>query len=93
MTMGRSSKIILSIIVIHQHFRDMNTSLSFDFCCANCVQVEKLHKKINVSKSSGHDMIPPRLIKALAAAIAESIANIFNASIAQGCYPSVWKMG
>ena len=93
MTMGRSSKIILSIIVIHQHFRDMNTSLSFDFCCANCVQVEKLHKEINVSKSSGHDMIPPRLIKALAAAIAESIANIFNASIAQGCYPSVWKMG
>lgn len=28
-------------------------------------------------------MIPPRLIKALVAAIAESNANIFNASIAR----------
>ena len=67
---------------------DMNTSLSFEFCCANCVQIEKLHKEINVSKSSGHDMIPPRLIKALVAAIAESIANIFNASIAR--LPPEW---
>jgi len=38
-------------------------------------------------------MIPPPLIKASAAAIAEPIANISNASIAQGCYPNVWKMG
>lgn len=38
-------------------------------------------------------MIPPLLIKASAAAIAEPIANIFNASIPEGCYPSVWKMG
>ena len=46
----------------------------------------------SASKSSGHDMLPPRLIKASAAAIAELVANIFNASIAQGCYPSAWKM-
>ena len=58
-----------------------------------CMQVEKLLKAVDVSKSSGHDMIPSRLIKASAAAIAEPIANIFNASIAPGCYPSVWKMG
>ena len=82
-----------SIIAIHQHYRDINTPLSFDFHCTNCVQVEKLLKEVNVSKSSGHDMIPPRLIKASAAVIAEPIANIFNASIAQGCYPSVWQMG
>ena len=37
-------------------------------------------------------MIPPRLFKASAVAIAEPIANIFNVSIAQGCYPGVWKM-
>lgn len=69
------------------------TSLSFDFHCTNSVQVEKLLKEVNESRSTGHDMIPPRLIKASAAAIAEPIADIFNASVAQGCYPSVWKMG
>ena len=82
-----------SVIAIREHYRDINTPFSFDFHCTNCVQVEKLLKEVNVGKSSGHDMIPPRLIKALADAIAEPIANIFNASIAQGCYPSVWKMG
>lgn len=50
-------------------------------------------KEVNVTKLSGHDMIPSRLIKASAAAIAEQIANISNASIAQGCHPSVWKKG
>ena len=82
-----------SIIAIHEHYRDINTPLSFDFYCTNCVQVEKLLKEVNVSKSSGHDMIPPRLIKASPVAIAEPISHIFNASISQGCYPSVWKMG
>ena len=46
-----------------------------------------------MSKSSGHDMIPPRLVKASAAAIAELIATVFNTPIVQGCHPSVWKMG
>ena len=71
-----------SIIAIHQHYRDINTPLSFEFHCTNGVQVEKLLKEVNVGKSSGHDMIPPRLIKSSAALIAEPIANIFNASIA-----------
>ncbi|PFX12312.1 Flap endonuclease 1-A [Stylophora pistillata] len=82
-----------SILAIHEHYRDFNTPLSFDFHCTNSVQVEKLIKEVNVSKSSGHDMIPPRVIKASAAVIAEPIAHMFNGSIAQGCYASVWKMG
>jgi len=90
---GQDFKNHPSIIAIHQHYRDINTPLSFVFHCTNCVQVEKLLKGVNVNKSSGHNMIPPQLIKASAAVIAERIANIFNASIAQGCYPGVWKMG
>lgn len=76
-----------SIIAIHHYY----TSFSFDFCITNCVQVEALLKKVNVNKSSVPDMIPPRLFEA--AAIGEPIANIFNTSDGQGCYPSVWKMG
>ena len=33
------------------------------------------------------------LVEVSAAAIAESIANIYNASIAQDSCPSVWKVG
>lgn len=76
-----------SIIDIHHNYRDINTSLSFDFCCTNCVQVETLLEEVNVSKSSGPDMIPPRLFEA--AATGEPIANIFNTSDAEGCYLSV----
>ena len=33
------------------------------------------------------------LVEVSAAAITDPIANIFNASIAQECCPSVWKVG
>ena len=49
-----------SIIAILEHFRDINMPLSFDFHFTNYVQVEKLLKDVNASKSSGHDMLPPR---------------------------------
>ena len=55
------------------------------------MQVETLLKEVNVSKSSGPDMIPLQLIEA--AAIGEPIANIFNTSDAHVCYLSVRKMG
>lgn len=57
------------------------------------MQVEKLLKDVNGTKSSGQNILLPQLIKASAAAIAKPVANIFNAYIAQGCYPSAWKMG
>jgi len=38
-------------------------------------------------------MMPPKLVKQSAAAIAKPIAKILNASIDQGCYPGAWKMG
>ena len=48
-----------SIIAINEHFRDINTPLSFDFCYTNYVQIEKLLKDVNASKPSGHDILPP----------------------------------
>ena len=65
----------------------------FDPHYTSYVPVEKLLRDVNATKSSGQNILPPQLIKASAAAIAKPIANIFNASIAQGCYPSAWKMG
>jgi len=65
----------------------------FDSHYTSYVQVENLLKDVNATKSSGQNILPPQLIKASAAAIAKPVANIFNASIAQGCYPSAWKWG
>ena len=78
---AKCPRFLAMIIAIHQNYRDINTPLSFDFHCIICVQVENLLKEVNVSKSSGHDVIPPRLIKASAATIAESIANIYEMPI------------
>ena len=65
----------------------------FDSHYTSYVPVEKLLRDVNATKSSGQNILPPQLIKASAAAIAKPIPNIFNASTAQGCYPSAWKKG
>ena len=65
----------------------------FDFEFTNATHVEKIIQEINARKSCGHDMIPPRLVKESASAIAEPLTNIVNSSITQCQYPSRWKMG
>lgn len=46
----------------------------------NEAQVEIALLDVNVNKSCGHDMLPPRLVRESA-----GIANILNTSIEQGC--------
>ena len=65
----------------------------FSFHRTSKLQVETLLKEINVRKSPGHDMIPPRLVKDAAAVIADPLTSIFNYSIENCCYPANWKMG
>ena len=65
----------------------------FSFHHTSKSQVETLLKDINVRKSPGHDMIPPRLMKDAAAVIADPLTSIFNYPIENCCYPANWKMG
>ena len=65
----------------------------FSFHRKSKLQVETLLKEINVRKSPGHDMIPPWLVKDVAAVIADPLTSIFNYSIENCCYPANWKMG
>ena len=58
-----------SIKAIHEH-RGSSAPACFSFHRASETQVELLLKEINVRKSPGHDMIPPKLIKEAAAVIA-----------------------
>ena len=82
-----------SIKAIHESNSKSDMSCLFTFQHTNRVQIEKLLLEINARKSSGHDMIPPRLIKESATAIAEPLAKIVNASIDSSCYPVRWKKG
>ena len=82
-----------SIRAIHEKNRAANAPLCFNFEHINQAQVERSLLDVNVHKSCGHDMLPPRLVKESATVIAEPITNILNTSIDQGCYPSAWKMG
>ena len=66
-----------SIKAIHEH-RGSSAPACFSFHRASETQVELLLKEINVRKSPGHDMIPPKLIKEAAAVIARPITSIIN---------------
>jgi hypothetical protein len=47
----------------------------------------KILKSIKASKSTGHDRIPPKLIKDAAEEIVASLTQIFNKSISTGIFP------
>ena len=81
-----------SIKAIHEH-RGTGSTACFCFHSTSEAQVEKLLNELNVRKSPGHDMIPPRLIKESAAVVARPLTTIINYCIEHCCYPSSWKKG
>ena len=54
--------------------------------------VEDVLKLLNVSKSSGSDLISPRLLKEGAPVLSTHLANLFNKSIETSAFPSQWKL-
>lgn len=81
-----------NIKAIHEH-RGTGSTACFSFHSTSEAQVEKLLNELNVRKSPGHDMIPPRLIKESAAVVARPLTSIINYCIGHCCYPSSWKKG
>ena len=55
--------------------------------------VVKLLKNLNPHKATGSDNLPSRLLKEVANEIAPSFTLLFQATLTQGCIPSVWKEG
>ena len=64
----------------------------FNFHHTNMVLVEEMLKYINTRKACGYNMLPPRLIKDSASAIAKPLTVLFNCSIDRSRYPASWKM-
>ena len=58
-----------------------------------CTESEILNflTAINISKDSGPDNIPGRMLKSTAISIAPSITKIFNQSKTTGTFPHAWK--
>ena len=55
--------------------------------------VVKLLKNLNPHKAMDLDNLPSRLLKEVADEIAPSLMLLFQATLTQGCIPSVWKEG
>ena len=68
-------------------------TLNFSLKCINELEICQILANINTRKSCGHDFLHPRIVKESAAVIAQPLACIFNESIKQCKYPTVWKMG
>ena len=60
----------------------------FSFQRINVQKVIKLLKAIDVSKATGLDKIPNRLLKIAADVVAPSLTGIFNQSLVTGIFPS-----
>ena len=67
-------------------------SRSLQTVTLNVKKVIKLLKAIDVSKATGLDKIPTRLLKIAADVVAPSLTGIFNQSLVTGIFPSDWKI-
>ena len=66
--------------------------LSDDIPSVNVDEVITALRKVKCNKSPGPDCIPGRLLKVGAYALGQPLCKLFNHIIAQGQFPSVWKL-
>ncbi|CAB4026264.1 Hypothetical predicted protein [Paramuricea clavata] len=75
-----------------RHMSDnLNTSLEFTLHPVNESQVFRLLNNLSISKSTGGDKIPAKILKKSASVITPSLTNLFNSAIGMGIFPSEWK--
>ena len=64
----------------------------FQFHVINTLQLEKIFSKFKTSKGCGTDGIASCFLKIALPVISESLCDIFNLSLATGCFPDSWKI-
>jgi len=76
---------------------DLNTDASatppikFEILPMDCVDTQNLLRRIKSNTATGCDNIPAFLIKKLASFLAPNVTSIYNSSIQNSIYPSIWK--
>ena len=68
-----------------------NSPKSFSFNIINDMQMRTEILDLNTKKSSGHDSIPPKIIKGSAAILSTPLKELFNVSIEECLFPSDLK--
>ena len=54
-------------------------------------EVMNCMKQLNPKKSAGHDALSPRLIRLCMPALVGPLTTLYNKSISDACFPSLWK--
>ena len=73
------------------HYTGERTNLRLDDIIIGVDDVIKLSKESDITKSSAIENVSSRIIKDAFLAIPGKVCQLFNASIAQGVFPSEWK--
>ena len=73
------------------HYTGERTNLRLDDIIIGVDDVIKLSKESDITKSSAIENVSSRIIKDAFLAIPGKVCQLFNATIAQGVFPSEWK--
>ena len=68
------------------------TEKVFAFTYVSVVEVTENLKKIKRKKATGHDDLPPGLLKNSTSSIARHVAFVINLSLRTGTFPTDWKI-
>ena len=98
--------IITKDLIVHKHtaFRDQahinripttsqRPANTFGLRLTNHHVVKAVLDNMKPNKAQGHDLIPPRAIKASSVSIAKPFSDIVNTIIAKSRVPDTWKQG
>ena len=80
-------------LILEKHAQTRNRCVSDKFCHdIDTFQLRELFGKSKTSKGCGNDGIASCFLKMAPPVISESLCDIFNLSIATGCFPDSWKI-
>ena len=85
-----ANKIPITVTDPISYIKPTNSVFSFNPIDVN--QVKNFLRKINVTKSSGLDNIPNKLLKMAVDIVSQSLTHIFKKSLCAGIYPNDWKL-
>ena len=97
----RKANILKAFFISHAAANDDNKRLpdmipieySFNVVQITCQDVRDVLQNLNVSKSSGPDLISPRLLREGTDILDKPLSTVFNRSIDKCYLPSQWKDG
>ena len=75
-----------------KRLRGESRKTRFQFCVIDILQLESVFSKFKTPKGCGADGIASYFLKITFPVIWESLCDIFNLSVATGCFPNSWKI-